>query len=67
MCVAIEADHRANRPYEDLAADVRREIRARLGFNAMVECLPEGTLPRYGAKATRVPHRAEASGAAATS
>jgi phenylacetate-CoA ligase len=67
MCVAIEADHRANRPYEDLAADVRREIRARLGFNALVECLPEGTLPRYGAKATRVPHRAEASGAAATS
>jgi phenylacetate-CoA ligase len=66
MYVAIEADQRANRPHEDLVADVRREIRARLGFNALVECLPEGTLPRYEAKATRVLHRAEARGPAAT-
>jgi phenylacetate-coenzyme A ligase PaaK-like adenylate-forming protein len=59
MCVAIEADRRANRPKEDLIADVRREIRARLGFNADVECFVEGTLPRYEAKATRVLPRAE--------
>lgn len=66
MCVAIEADRRANRPHEDIVADVRREIRARLGFNAVVECFPQGTLPRYEAKATRVLHRAEPAGAAAT-
>src|SRR5882672_6559463 len=59
MCVAIEADRRANRPKEDLIADVRRVIRARLGFNADVECFVEGTLPRYEAKATRVLPRAE--------
>ena len=59
MCVAIEADRRTNRPKEDLIADVRREIRARLGFNADVECFVEGTLPRYEAKATRVLPRAE--------
>jgi phenylacetate-coenzyme A ligase PaaK-like adenylate-forming protein len=66
MCVAIEADARANRPREDLVAEVRREIRARLGFNAVVECFSEGTLPRYEAKATRVLHRAEATEAAAS-
>jgi phenylacetate-CoA ligase len=59
MCVAIEAARHSNRPLSDLAADVRREIRARLGFHADIECLPEGTLPRYEAKATRVLHRAE--------
>ncbi|MEM7520478.1 MAG: hypothetical protein AAF307_05520 [Pseudomonadota bacterium] len=40
------------------AAGVMREIRARLGIDADVECTGPGTLPRYEAKATRVLHRA---------
>lgn len=59
MCVAIERDRRENRPDQDLIAEISREIRSRLGFNAVVECYAEGTLPRYEAKATRVLHRAE--------
>lgn len=59
MTVAVEADERANRPSEQIVSDIKREIGARLGFGANVECHPEGTLPRYEAKATRVLHRAE--------
>lgn len=61
MTVAVEAERRANRPPEQIASDIKREIGARLGFGAVVECHPEGTLPRYEAKATRVLHRAERS------
>lgn len=43
-----------------IVSDIRRETKARLGMNINVECHPEGTLPRYEAKATRVLHRAEA-------
>ncbi|MFG1247419.1 phenylacetate--CoA ligase family protein [Xanthobacter flavus] len=60
MTVAVEAVAASQRPGEDAAADVRREIKARLGINVNVECHPEGELPRYEAKATRVLHRPEA-------
>ncbi|GGC87279.1 phenylacetate--CoA ligase family protein [Chelatococcus reniformis] len=60
MRVAVEAEGQSGRPADAIAADVRREIRARLGISAEVECATEGTLPRYEAKATRVLHRAEA-------
>jgi hypothetical protein len=63
MCVAIEADHRVNRRMEDLVTEVRHEIRARLGFNALVECFSRDTLPRYEAKTTRVLHRTETAAA----
>lgn len=62
MCVAVEAERQSNRPVDAIVADIRREIQARLGFNADVDCVAEGTLPRYEAKATRVLHRAETSG-----
>lgn len=60
MTVAVEAVAASQRPGEDAAADVRREIKARLGINVNVECHREGELPRYEAKATRVLHRPEA-------
>jgi phenylacetate-coenzyme A ligase PaaK-like adenylate-forming protein len=59
MCIAVEAQHTAGRPAELIVADIKREVRARLGMGVDVECLQEGTLPRYEAKATRVLHRAE--------
>ncbi|MGY3607369.1 MULTISPECIES: phenylacetate--CoA ligase family protein [unclassified Bradyrhizobium] len=59
MCIAVEAQHTAGRPAELIVADIKREVRARLGMGVDVECLREGTLPRYEAKATRVLHRAE--------
>lgn len=59
MAVAVEAEARAARPAEQIVADVKREIQARLGIGAIVECHAEGSLPRYEAKATRVLHRAE--------
>lgn len=60
LTVAVEATHVDQRPAEQVASDIRREMKARLGMNINVECHPEGTLPRYEAKATRVLHRAEA-------
>lgn len=57
MTVAVEAAHRTNRPFDHVANEVGREIRARLGLTVLVECHSEGTLPRYEAKATRVLHR----------
>ncbi|MDO6966651.1 phenylacetate--CoA ligase family protein [Rhizobium alvei] len=60
LTVAVEATHADQRPAEQIVSDIRRETKARLGMNINVECHPEGTLPRYEAKATRVLHRAEA-------
>ena len=57
MCVAVESERGASRPAEQIRDDVRREIRTRLGIHVDVECSPEGSLPRYEAKATRVLHR----------
>ncbi|WP_137391481.1 phenylacetate--CoA ligase family protein [Rhodoligotrophos defluvii] len=59
MCVAVEAARGAGRPPAQIVDEIRREIQARLGINVQVECLEEGALPRYEAKATRVLHRAE--------
>lgn len=55
--VAVEAAHIEGRPGDQIAEEIKREIRARLGLGVEVECLAEGSLPRYEAKATRVLHR----------
>jgi phenylacetate-CoA ligase len=57
ICVAVEADGAAARPGAQICDDIRREIRARIGIQVDVECVPHGSLPRYEAKATRVLHR----------
>jgi phenylacetate-CoA ligase len=54
MSVAIEAARGANRAPEDLAGAVAHSLANRLGLKVPVECHPEGTLPRYEAKAQRV-------------
>lgn len=59
MFVAVEATACDGRSAEEIVGDIQREIRARLGLSVEVECHPEGTLPRYEAKATRVLHRSE--------
>lgn len=59
MQVVVEAARKDGRPEGQIAEEVKREIRARLGLGVNVECLPEGSLPRYEAKATRVLHREE--------
>ncbi len=59
LTVAVEALGREGRAAADIVADIRREVKSRLGMNIVVECHPEGTLPRYEAKAVRVLHRAE--------
>ena len=59
LTVAVEAVASEGRTSEQICNDIRREVRARLGMNINVECHPEGTLPRYEAKAVRVLHRAE--------
>ena len=59
LTVAVEATSAAGRAADDIIADIRREITARMGMQIDIECHPEGTLPRYEAKATRVLHRPE--------
>lgn len=59
MHVAIEASRAEARPGDQLVDEIKRKVRARLGLGIEVECLPEGSLPRYEAKATRVLHRDE--------
>ena len=59
MQVSVEAARKEGRQGDQIAEEIRREIRARLGIGVDVECLPEGSLPRYEAKATRVLHRDE--------
>lgn len=56
MTVAVEADQSGRSP-DEIVADLKREIRARLGIGARVECADPGSLPRYEAKAARVLHR----------
>lgn len=50
----------SGRTHDDIVADIKREVRARLGIQIDVECHPTGALPRYEAKAIRVLHRAMA-------
>jgi phenylacetate-coenzyme A ligase PaaK-like adenylate-forming protein len=59
LTIAVEATAADQRPVEQVAHEVGREIYARMGMHVDVECHPEGTLPRYEAKATRVLHRSE--------
>lgn len=54
MVVAVECERSWNAPREELAAAIERSLTARLGLKVPVECHPEGTLPRYEAKAQRV-------------
>ncbi|WP_323021627.1 hypothetical protein [Pararhodobacter sp.] len=60
LTVAVEATTRDARPAAQIEEQICREVHARLGMSIRVECHPEGTLPRYEAKAVRVLHRAEA-------
>ncbi len=54
MIVAVECERTYNAPREELAAIIERSLTSRLGLKVPVECHPEGTLPRYEAKAQRV-------------
>ena len=56
MTIAVEAD-RCGRDPGEIVSEIKREIHARIGIGAHVECAPPGALPRYEAKATRVLHR----------
>jgi phenylacetate-CoA ligase len=54
MVVAVEYERSFNGSGEELAAYIERSLTSRLGLKVPVECHPEGTLPRYEAKAQRV-------------
>lgn len=54
MVVAIERERSYNGADTELAEAVGRSLTSRLGLKVPVECHPEGTLPRYEAKAQRV-------------
>ncbi|HMQ71677.1 MAG TPA: AMP-binding protein [Rubrivivax sp.] len=57
MEIAVERLAAAAASADDLVAEVHARIKARLGLNCTVTCHPDGTLPRYEAKATRVIRR----------
>lgn len=57
--VAFERSADAAASAEDLTRELRARLKARLGLTCKVVCHPEGTLPRYEAKATRVLGRRE--------
>jgi phenylacetate-CoA ligase len=50
----VEAERGFDADRQELAKAVERELSSRLGLKVPVECLEEGTLPRYEAKAQRV-------------
>jgi len=54
ITVAVEAERGFNGDRAALAETIGRALTARLGLKVPVECQPEGTLPRYEAKAQRV-------------
>jgi len=54
MSVAIECETGDAGNRSQLANTVARGLASRLGFKVPVECHPQGTLPRYEAKARRV-------------
>ena len=54
MTVAIESERGYKGAPDDLASSVARSLSSRLGLKVPVEVHPEGTLPRYEAKAQRV-------------
>ena len=54
MEVAVERLPHANASADNLTRELASRLRSRLGLGCEVSCRPEGTLPRYEAKATRV-------------
>ncbi|MDP6565021.1 MAG: AMP-binding protein [Alphaproteobacteria bacterium] len=54
MTVAIECETGFQGGPSDLADTVARSLSSRLGLKVPVECHPQGSLPRYEAKAQRV-------------
>ena len=52
-CMSSRRAH-ASSDGDEIAADLRAQLRARLGLNLDVEVHDEGRLPRYEAKAVRV-------------
>ena len=54
MSVAIECEDGHGGDPSALAGSVERSLSSRLGLKVPVECHPQGTLPRYEAKAKRV-------------
>jgi phenylacetate-CoA ligase len=54
LIVAVERRNDATQNADDVRDALERSIRARLGIRVTVEVHPEGTLPRYEAKAMRV-------------
>jgi len=55
--IAFERAGVATSTDEQLTAEVKSRLKARLGVSCKVVCHPEGALPRYEAKAMRVIHR----------
>lgn len=54
ITVAVGAERGFNGDRAELADTIGRALTSRLGLKVPVECAPEGTLPRYEAKAQRV-------------
>lgn len=54
LVVAVEYERTYETARDELAASIERSLTSRLGLKVPVECHPEGTLPRYEAKAQRV-------------
>ena len=54
MSVAIECETAYAGNRSQLADTVARSLASRLGLKVPIECHPQGTLPRYEAKARRV-------------
>jgi phenylacetate-CoA ligase len=54
LTVAVEYERSYNGTPDLLADSIGRSLTSRLGLKVPVECHPEGTLPRYEAKAQRV-------------
>ena len=54
MTVAVEHERGFNGSPEELRGALERSLTSRLGLKVPVETHPEGTLPRYEAKAQRV-------------
>ena len=54
IVVAVECERALESTRDEVAASIARSLTSRLGLKVPVECHPEGTLPRYEAKAQRV-------------
>lgn len=54
ISIAVEYERGFNGSPTDFGGAIERSLSSRLGLKVPVECHPEGTLPRYEAKAQRV-------------